>query len=115
MSKSERLREKSKRVRVLLLSSILLLTLGGCKSTKSKSVMYAVSAKVTTINEQRGYVSLRDYHGIEWYWYCDTREAPWDVEEEVLMVMDNRGTEYVYDDSIVSITTEGVISHTVSR
>ena len=99
----------------ILLSLVLLVMMCACGSPKRNNVMYAKSAVVTTINSVKNYVGFTDLHGEEWYWYCDTTTAPWSLDDEVLLVMSNSGTAYMYDDEIVSVTTEGIICETVSK
>lgn len=74
---------------------------------------YAKSAIVSSINFTKGYVSLQDKAGNEWFWWCDTSSPPWAINEPVLLVMNNKGTEWIYDDEIISVTTEGIVPSTV--
>ena len=101
----------------VLIISMLMCALSACvkRPTNSNSMMYAKSATVTTIDTTRNYVGFTDVHGDEWYWYCDTSTAPWALDDAVLLVMDNNGTSYTYDDIMVSITTEGIICETVTK
>ena len=101
----------------VLIFAMLIIALTACSNTRTKQagMYYAKSAVVTTINNVRNYVGFTDVHGDEWYWYCDTATAPWVLDDEVLLVMYNSGTEYMYDDVMVSITTEGIITEVVTN
>lgn len=99
---------------VLLAVLVLCALVPKKKPMKADSMYYAKSAVVSTIDEVRGYVGFTDLRGDEWYWYCDTHTAPWSLDDEVLLVMNSNGSQYAYDDVIVSITTEGIDTHTVA-
>lgn len=81
---------------------------------KREEIFYAKTAQVASINVTRQYVSFIDARGSEWYWYCDATASPWAIDESVLLVMKDNGTDYAYDDSIVSITREGIVMDVVS-
>ena len=106
---------------VLVIIGVLIFTLFTCAfcakhhDTKSDSMLYAKTAVVTTIDRVHGYVGFTDKQGSEWFWWCDTDSAPWALDDAVLLVMDNNGTAWMYDDEIVSITTEGIIYETVTK
>lgn len=76
---------------------------------------YAKSAVVSTIDDVRGLVGFTDMRGDEWYWYCDTDTAPWKLDDYVLLVMWDAGTDYAYDDELVSITAEGLLPTIVAK
>lgn len=82
---------------------------------KTNEVFYAKPAVLTTINTTRGYVGFTDDKGDEWYWYTDTTDAVWSLDTSVLLVMSDSGTEYRYDDAIVSITVEGIMTKIISK
>lgn len=101
----------------VLLILLIILFLVGCssKQEEGRPYYYALSAKVTTIDVVRNYVGFTDRHGIEWYWYSTMSDVPWELDKEVLLVMFNSGTTYIFDDELVSITFEGLVDCTVSK
>lgn len=103
---------------MLIVSIVLTLIFISCSHKRvdaTKETYYALSAEVTTINTVRGYVGFTDNHHREWYWYDGLHDVPWKIGEDVLLVMSNSGTDYIFDDQLVSITFEGVIDYTVSK
>ena len=62
---------------------------------------YAQAATVTTINEMRGFTGFTDDNYRELY-VSDT--ATWNLGDVVLLVVNSNGTEYLYDDEIVSVS-----------
>ena len=106
-----------KRFISIVLIILMILCLVGCspKGVKESPYYYALSARVTTIDIVRNYVGFTDRHGVEWYWYSNMSEVPWELDKEVLLVMFNSGTIYIFDDELVSITFEGVADCTVFR
>jgi hypothetical protein len=105
------------KITVIALALLLLATIiaPACSTTRRQhNVYYVKTATVSTIDTVKQYVGFTDLQGSEWYWYCDTHSIPWALSETVFLVMDNNGSDYAYDDSIVSITREGIISDVVS-
>lgn len=101
-------------ISILLVSIFLILHVVSeiLKDTdKEDRYVYACTATTTTINRDKGYVGFTDKRGKEWFWYIDS--SLWELEDTVLLVIDNNGTNYIYDDTIVSITTEGIFLNTV--
>ena len=82
---------------------------------EATAMYYAKSATLTSIDTQRNRIGLTDIHGDEWFWYCDTTMITWKVDDVILLVMYNNGTHYSYDDDIVSLTKEGIISETLTK
>lgn len=102
---------------VLMCVVLLLVGLSTARkdATKRSGMYYAKSAVVSTIDDVRGLVGFTDMRGDEWYWYCDTGTAPWSLDDYVLLVMWDAGTDYAYDDELVSITAEGLLPTIVAK
>ena len=99
-----------------LILLMLIIGLAGCGNAKqTNGIYFAKSVKVTTIDERAGFVGFTDIYGDEWYWYCEPSEMPWSLGDYALLVMWNAGTDYIYDDEIVSITTELLPVHIVAK
>lgn len=100
----------------LLLMVMLLCAVGNLHSThKDNGVYYGRTATLKVINSQRGRVEFVDCNGNDWFWYCDTNNIPWQLEDTVILTLWDAGTQYLYDDTLVSITTEGIILNTVTK
>ena len=102
----------------LLCCVVLLCVVSGCVQRPAANrgeMYYGKTATVTTINTSSNYVGFTDLHGDEWFWYCDTTAAPWNLGDAVVLVMWDAGTDYVFDDEIISITVEGLINNTVTK
>ena len=95
------------------------LILAGCGSKGDNGtrepIYYGKSVKVDVIDEQHNCVGFKDWHGDVWYWYCDTTTIPWTLGEYAILVMWDAGTDYAFDDEIISITTEGLITNIVTK
>lgn len=62
---------------------------------------YAEAATVTTVDEIRSRTGFTDDRYRELYLY---RTGEWKLGDVVLLVIDGKGTEYIYDDEAVSAT-----------
>lgn len=60
---------------------------------------YAEAATVTTINEMKGYVGFTDDRYRELFVYG---ADGWSLGDVALIVVDGKGTEYIYDDEAIS-------------
>lgn len=85
----------------VLLLAILIPKNAGRKKENDGSNFYAVPASITTIDEVRGRIGATDSRGIEWYWYGESDVR---LRDMVILVMNNQGTEYIFDDSVENIS-----------
>ena len=100
---------------ILLLIALIVTRSNHPTMEEATAMYYAKSATLTSIDTQRNRIGLTDIHGDEWFWYCDTTMITWKVDDVILLVMYNNGTHYSYDDDIVSLTKEGIISETLTK
>lgn len=63
--------------------------------------VYAQMSTVTTINYDRGFVGFTDDHSRELYLY---HTYGWTLGDLALCAVDDNGTDYLYDDFIISAT-----------
>lgn len=99
---------------VLIFTAILLAVVIHRKDTDT-SYYYALSGTVSSIDTVKGRVGFTDLHNREWYWYNNITDIPWELGREVLLVMFNSGTEYLFDDTLISITFEGTVDCTIFK
>ena len=104
---------------IVVVVVLFALILAGCGSKGEagarEPIYYGKSVKVDTIDEQHNCVGFIDWHGDVWYWYCDTTTIPWRLGEYAILVMWDAGTDYAFDDEIISITTEGLLTTTITK
>lgn len=68
---------------------------------------YAKTCMVTEINPETDIVTTEDYNGNTWEFYGTEDWLPGDI---CSMVMDDKGTENIYDDEIVNVRYSGYFS-----
>ena len=103
---------------IVVIVVLLALILVGCGSKGENArepIYYGKSVKVNIIDEQHNCVGFIDWHRDLWYWYCDTSEIPWTLGDYAILVMNDMGTDYAFDDEIISVTTEGLITNIVTK
>jgi len=65
---------------------------------------YALTAKVVEIDRERDIVTCEDYNGNLWEFFgCED----WEINDCASLLMDNRGTESVHDDTITHARYSG--------
>lgn len=85
----------------IVLNATLCIELKRARAQEQSGNLYAIPANVSTIDDMRGRIGVTDSRKIEWYWY---EESKWKLNDMVILVMNDHGTEYLYDDYIVSIS-----------
>ena len=85
----------------VLVLAVLIPKNSGRKKENDGSNFYAVPASITTIDEVHGRIGATDSRGIEWYWYGESDAR---LRDMVILVMNNQGTEYIFDDSVENIS-----------
>lgn len=93
----------------LLIATAFLI--GKSTSTKANATepfhYYAKTCMVTEINPETDIVTTEDYNGNTWELYGTEDWLPGDI---CSMVMDDKGTENIYDDEIVNVRYSGYFS-----
>lgn len=72
--------------------------------TTNASVQYAKSEVVTSVDRKTDTVTFADRSGNEWQF---TGAEDWMVGDHLAAVMDDCGTETIFDDRVVSVRYEG--------
>lgn len=85
----------------LMILAILVSKKIGRHKDKIDVSFYAIPAKITTIDESRERVGATDSRGIEWYWYGESDAK---LRDMVILVMNNNGTEYIFDDVVENVS-----------
>ena len=85
---------------LVLIIALLVTVMHKAKSGEDDN-LYAEAATVTTINEMRGYTGFTDERGREVYIYEIGDWSPGDI---VFLLIDSNGTDYLYDDEVVSVS-----------
>ena len=90
-----------------LLMVLVSIAAGVSKKSRPQEVsFYALPATVTTVDEIRNRIGATDSRGIEWYWYGD---GSWKLRDVVILIMSDNSTEYIFDDSIISISNSEIV------
>lgn len=92
----------------LILIGIALIILTGmigitCESHENESELYAKSGIVTRVDRKTDTVTFADRSGNEWQF---TGAEDWMVGDHLAAVMDDCGTETIFDDRVVSVRYE---------
>ena len=67
--------------------------------------LYAMSARVVELDPERDIVTVENTQGFLWEFYgCED----WEIGDACACVMNDRGTERIFDDKIVSVRYEGM-------
>jgi hypothetical protein len=108
MKKENKIMKKRYLVAALLfiVVMVVLMVVSTKRNQEPERIYYARAAVVTTIDFSRGYVGFTDHAGNEWFWWCDPRANNWLLDDSVLLTMHDNGTEWQYDDVLLSISTE---------
>lgn len=64
------------------------------------SIQYAKTAKIVEVNRITDTVTCEDYNGNLWEF---TECEDWEVGDIAALLMNNNGTESIYDDTIVEV------------
>lgn len=65
---------------------------------------YARLYQIKAINIEQARMTVEDYNGNEWNIYCDIDD--WNVGDYISAIVDNNGTDNIYDDEIIGIRSE---------
>lgn len=84
-----------------LLCGLVGLALVGCGN---KSNNYALTTVVTEINTETDEVTCVDFNGNDWIF---KGVEDWTVGDYCSMVLNDKGTDVIYDDEIVSVSYSG--------
>ena len=68
--------------------------------------LYAKEATITTIDIVRKRVGATDSKGYEWYWYYEESPIECNLGDQVLLIVNDNRTEYIFDDEVISITNK---------
>lgn len=68
---------------------------------------YATAAVITGIDKTMDYVFCEDYNGTGWG-FCGIED--WEMGDIVAILVDDNGTDNIYDDNIVSVRYAGAVS-----
>ena len=94
---------------LIIIQGILLLFISGTLRMNHKEEplsLYAKEATITTIDIVRKRVGATDSKGYEWYWYYGESPIECNLDDQVLLIIDDNKTEYVFDDEVISITNK---------
>lgn len=75
-----------------------------CETHENESELYAKSGIVTRVDRKTDTVTFADRSGNEWQF---TGAEDWMVGDHIAVVMDDCGTETIFDDRVVSVRYEG--------
>lgn len=70
------------------------------------SIQYAKTAKIIEVNRITDTVTCEDYNGNLWEF---TECEDWEVGDIAALLMNNNGTENIYDDTIVEVRYCGAL------
>jgi len=102
-------------ITIVLLSAILILSLTACLSstnllrpadpfTATHKLVYAITTKVVWMDRETDVVWCEDYNGNLWEFYgCED----WCINDIACLLMNDNGTENIYDDEVMSIRYQG--------
>lgn len=71
-----------------------------CDSMRTKEAVYPSTAVVVSVDRENDVVTCVDGNGEEWQF---TEADDWLVGDAVSMLMNDKGTQSIYDDEIVSV------------
>ena len=85
---------------IIIINVVIIVTLFACHTTNNDT--YTVHGKVVT-TVSNGYCAVVDDDGEEWALYTDDTV---ECGDRVVIVLDNMGTNTIYDDEVVGIVME---------
>jgi hypothetical protein len=85
---------------IIIINVTIIVTLFACHTTNNDT--YTVHGKVVT-TVSNGYCAVVDDDGEEWALYTDDTV---ECGDRVVIVLDNMGTNTIYDDEVVGIVME---------
>ena len=93
---------------LLIIQGVLLIVSGILRMNHKEEPLslYAKEATITTIDIVRKRVGATDSKGYEWYWYYGESPIECNLDDQVLLIIDDNKTEYVFDDEVISITNK---------
>lgn len=92
-----------KRILVIIVI-IIMVALCGCHATQGKE--YAQMTVVVDVDMHNDIVTCKDFNGMLWQFYgCDD----WAIGDIATMIMNDNGTQLIFDDTIVSVRYDGWI------
>ena len=89
---------------VVLLVVAVLGTVFTIRGTIQRSNWYGMTAVVTHVSQANDTVTIKDFNGNLWQF---KGAEDWSVDDVVACIMDNKGTELIKDDAIVSVRYSG--------
>ena len=94
-------------IRTIILTTALFTLMSLNVLAKEPSNLYAMTTVVT--DYQDGILYCEDFNGMVWTIECEQED--WMVGDICAMVMDNNGTDVIYDDIIVTYKYDGFVSN----
>lgn len=89
---------------LVAIAIILLFTLPITVAASTSDNLYALTTKVVALDYENDTVQCEDFNGNIWEFYgCED----WAVGDVASMVMNDKGTEIIYDDEIESVRYNG--------
>ena len=89
---------------LIALAIVLLFALPIMTAAATSETQYALTTKVIALNYENDIVQCQDFNGNIWEFYgCED----WSVDDIASMVMNDKGTEIIYDDEIESVRYNG--------
>ena len=93
-----------KRFVIMMILVVMMVALCGCTSTNGKE--YAQMTVVVEVNREADEVVCKDFNGMLWVF---TGCEDWAEGDIAAMIMNDMGTELIFDDEIVSVKYDGWI------
>lgn len=82
--------------------------LGACASTEVPENLYPQTFMVISVDYYENLVTIKDFNGYTWqFWGAED----WIENDICSAIMDNRGTESIFDDEVVSVRYSGWIEN----
>jgi len=85
----------------LIIFATLFIACAPAKETPVERELYALTCEVVEVDRNSDTVTCEDYNGNLWEFFG---AEDWDVGDCVSLLMNNSGTESIYDDEIVGAT-----------
>ena len=94
-------------IRTIILTTALFTLMSLNVLAKEPSNLYAMTTVVT--DYQNGILYCEDFNGMVWTIECEQED--WMIGDICAMIMDNNGTDIIYDDIIVTYKYDGFVSN----